>query len=170
MLSNFILKFINNQNIDIQNIDDLDINNTNPINIQIYEENNRILAEEVAALFSNSRAFDTGYTLKFDQLNDYKQHSFLNQVFAAKSSQYDNIIDIAKDIHLAYCHMWIYYRVKYGVYISDEFMCSWEQLDDIKKREYVFIALAINAPENEDTSEAAERLLQETCDILLNEF
>jgi hypothetical protein len=169
MLSNFILQFLNNQRNNVDYIDDLDINDIKPIDIQIYEEDNCILAEDVAALFSHPRGFDTGHTLRFDKLNSYEQHSFLNQVFTAKESTSTNIIETAQNVHLAYCHMWLYYRIKFGIYISEECIRDWNQLDVMRKREYVFIALAINASHNQETEDVSEKLLEETCDILLNE-
>ncbi len=170
MLSPFIIQFLNDPNTNINSINDLTINDINSINIDIYNEENCLLAENIAAIFSHPRAFDTGHTLHFDKLREFNQHAFLNQVFASKHSSHENIIEIAKDIHLAYCHMWLYYRVKNDAYISNEFIYSWEQLDDMRKREYVFIALAKNVNEQEETRDAAERLLQETCDVLLNEY
>jgi hypothetical protein len=170
MISPIITQFLNDPNIHINQFDNLSINDINSINIDIYNEENCILAENVAAIFSHPRAFDTGHTLHFDKLNDFNQHSFLNQIFAAKNSIHTDIIEIAKDIHLAYCHMWLYYRIKNNAYISDEFISSWEQLDEMRKREYVFIALSVDVNEQEETADAAERLLQQSCDVLLNEY
>jgi hypothetical protein len=156
---------------DVRFIDDLQVCDIKQIPSEIYSEDNRVLAESVAGLFSHPRAFDTGHTVTFENADCFEKSSFLYQVYAAVTNRnLSNAIERAKAVHYAYCHMWVNYRICFPNYLSNEYMVTWEQLDEMRKRECLFIALAVDVDEREETREAAERVLQLAVDSLRNEY
>jgi len=154
---------------DVSFIDDLQLCDITHIPSEIYSEDNCILAENVAGLFSHPRAFDTGHTITFEKADSFEKSAFLYQVYAAvENKNLCDTIERAKAVHNAWCHMWVNHRVCFPNYLSNENMTTWVQLDDMRKRECIFIALAVDVDEREETREAAERILQLTIDSLLN--
>jgi hypothetical protein len=171
MLNPFIKSFLSDPNCDAVNIDELRLKDIYPsLNDEIFMEENKIATESVAALLSHPRGFDTGRTLTFVNVDKFEQFALLHQVYSLLHCEEVSPLEKAKIAHKAWCEMWLIHRIRTGQYLDmRDSMAPWYQLDNMRKRELVFIALAVAVRDDEDTAQAAERILQEAVDVLLNE-
>jgi hypothetical protein len=176
MLHPFIRTFLSDPNCDATSVDDLRLRDIYPsLNNEIFSEENKIVAESVAALLSHPRGFDTGSTMTFVNVDKFEQFALLNQVYALLHCDCVEPLERAKVAHMAWCEMWLIHRIRTGQYLSmgdsmGDCMAPWYQLDNMRKRELVFIALAVSVRDDEDTAQAAERIVQGAVDVLLNEY
>jgi hypothetical protein len=109
--------------------------------------------------------------MTFVNVDRFEQFALLHQVHSLLNCENVLPLERAKVAHTAWCEMWLIHRIRTGQYVGhSDYMAPWYQLDNMRKRELVFIALAVAVRDDEDTAQAAERILQEAVDVLLNEF